>query len=464
MTVPKPATTQQAKRKAAKLLVRGLFKNDDDQPFELSDGQADIFNAIVYKQHRRTQIIAPTQYGKSSTIAMALNVRAKLYREQWAIVTGQQSKSMIIMEKVIQHAFDHPMFYNALDLDPSERLDRLKRHRTKEHITWSTGGGIRTFTADSKNRQRVKESLAGFGSPNIIEDEASLIPNDLQAMVLRMLGGHQGGYLYKIGNPFYRNHFYNTWHKDDYQKIFIDYHQGLAEDRYTDAFIDEMRDEPFFDVLYDCKFPDSQAVLDGGYRRIITPEEVEEATVSSELQPIGQARLGGDIGRGRNYSVFVVRWDNFAKVIDMNRDPDLMSQVARVEQYMDLYNVSGDRVFVDDVGVGGGVSDRLREKDIDVTAVKEGATANNKARYANLRAEMFWEAANWLKAGGRILQHEDLSQLAEIHYKEDSASRLKIEPKADMAKRGVPSPDVADAFSLTFAQAETLDERDYAFL
>ena len=38
-------------------------------------------------------------------------------------------------------------------------------------------------------------------------------------------------------------------------------------------------------------------------------------------------------------------------------------------------------------------------------------------------------------------------------YAYNAANALMLEPKADMKRRGIPSPDVADAFALTFAYA-----------
>lgn len=460
--------TNQVLRNLAKNLVRENFKDDRQEPFELSDGQADIFNSIVLKLHPRNQIIAPTQYGKSSVVAMALIVRTQKYRDDFAIVTGSEPKSQIIMEKVIQHTFDNERWYSRLELDPNEPLDRIRRQRTRKHLNWLGGGSIRTFTADARNRQRVKEALTGFGSPNIIEDEASLIPDDVQAMILRMLGGHAGGFLLKIGNPFYRNHFFRTSHSDKYINIFIDYHQGLREGRYTPEFIEEMRPEAFFDVLYECLFPTEDEINEAGWRRLITDTELEEAFADAELEiprPVGPARLGVDVAAGgKNFTVFILRYDNVMRLLEKNRDPDLMAQVARIEQYMGEYGIESQFVNVDDTGVGHGVGNRLAERDQVVNAVMEGASAFDNVKYKNKRAEMYWELGQWIKNGGKIVRHEGFYEITNINYKVDSSSRLQIEPKADMAKRGIQSPDVSDGASLTFGNGEVATADDFAIL
>lgn len=454
-------------RQTAKNTVRRYFKNDSGEPFELTDSQADIYLCIVIRTWLRIEVIASTQFGKSSVVAMALIIASTESHELFAIVTGSEPKSQIIMEKVIQHTFDHPKFTAKLELDANEPLDKLRRTRNKTHISWKGGGGIRTFTADARNRQRVKESLTGFGAKNVIEDEASLIPNDLQAMIMRMIGGYKDGFLFKIGNPFYRNHFLRTWNSDKYQHIFIDYHTALAEGRYTESFIDEMRDEAFFDVLYECLFPEDDEINESGWRRLLLDKDLESAFDNADLEvpgPKGPPRLGVDVAAGGdNFSAFVLRYDNVLWLLEKNRDPDLMSQVGRIEHYMKEFNIDGAYIGVDDVGVGHGVTNRLAERGIYVNAVKEGSSAVEKDKYANLRAENYWLAAQWVKGGGKIVKNGDFYQLGVVNYKEDSSSRLKIEPKADLAKRGIKSPDVADAVTLTFSNVPVFRASDIDF-
>jgi hypothetical protein len=89
---------------------------------------------------------------------------------------------------------------------------------------------------------------------------------------------------------------------------------------------------------------------------------------------------------------------------------------------------------------------------------KETDPATSKplaSEYLNLRAEVYSGkngVAVWIKSGGMLKPHKDWLQLTEVRYKKDSSGKTKIEPKEDMRKRGVESPDVADALALTFAK------------
>lgn len=438
--------------KTARQIVSYYFKDDEGNPWKLSNGQADIFLSIYLKRNNRIQIIAPTQYGKSSVIAMALILRSQTWSEPYAIVTGQEAKSQIIMEKVIQHTFDHPYLYGELEIDKYEPLDRIKRERSKKRLTWKCGGEIRTYTADAKNRKRVKESLTGFGAPNIIEDEASLIPDDLQSMILRMLGGRKGGFLMKIGNPFYRNHFKKTWDSDKYVKFIIDYEQALKEGRYTEEFIEEMKKEAFFEILYECKFPEEEELDSLGYRRLLADFEIENAKAVENHT--GEKRLGFDVGEGASESVGVLRSDSYAQVVHVSKIKDTMATTKAVIDVIEKYKLSPENVYPDATGVGAGLVDRLNEIEYEVTGIKWGAKAVDFEKFANLKAENYWKLREWIKQGGKIENHDGFNELYNIKFKVDTSGKIKIKSKEEMRKEGLPSPNFADAFALSFNESD----------
>jgi hypothetical protein len=72
------------------------------------------------------------------------------------------------------------------------------------------------------------------------------------------------------------------------------------------------------------------------------------------------------------------------------------------------------------------------------------------AKYANTRARLWGEMKDWLKHGSLpndLLLKTDLSAPT---FKFDAQHRIVLESKADMKKRGLRSPDAADALALTF--------------
>lgn len=111
-------------------------------------------------------------------------------------------------------------------------------------------------------------------------------------------------------------------------------------------------------------------------------------------------------------------------------------------------------INVDVIGLGAGVVDRLKELGLPVRGINVGeASATDSARYMRLRDELWFAAREWLaEKAVRLPVDEALAaQLVGPKYKITSGGKLQVESKDDMKKRGVRSPDRADAFCLTFA-------------
>jgi hypothetical protein len=123
-----------------------------------------------------------------------------------------------------------------------------------------------------------------------------------------------------------------------------------------------------------------------------------------------------------------------------------------------------DAVNIDVGGLGVGVYDRLRELGYsELHAVNFGGkptmpppldeNGNPAGGPLNRRSEMWSNLKEALEEGRFSLPDSDSLQadLVSPGYKFDSAGRLVLESKQDMRRRGLPSPDEADAVALCFA-------------
>jgi hypothetical protein len=120
------------------------------------------------------------------------------------------------------------------------------------------------------------------------------------------------------------------------------------------------------------------------------------------------------------------------------------------------------RMFIDVGGVGAGVCDRLREMGFDdiVTPVNFGSAPfappeEDHGGPANRRAEMWLKSRQWLQDPSGVSLPDSDSLQADAcgpGYRYDSRSRLLIEDKDSMRRRGMMSPDEWDAVALTFAE------------
>ena len=114
------------------------------------------------------------------------------------------------------------------------------------------------------------------------------------------------------------------------------------------------------------------------------------------------------------------------------------------------------------VGVGAGVVDQLVEAGYPALDMQAGAGSTDPAIYKNARAEWYWCLRKLFEDGLIDLDPDDdelAAQLGAIRYAYGSRGQIVIESKDDMRKRGMPSPDRADAVMLVLAKVN-LPSRD----
>lgn len=425
-----------------------------DEPVILTESQRKIFEIIVKRTPKYNHIISTTQFGKSEVVSMAVLLRAINFGEKWAVVAPSMSKAQIIMGNIRKHCFDNDIFKDQLNMDAKEK-DRLKREVSKSRLTFKQGGEIFVLSADNKNKSAAGESLLGFGAANIIVDESSLIDDDIYAKILRMLGGHKDHFLFEIGNPFHRNHFYRTSLDETYNRMVIDWRIAVKEGRLQQDFVDRMRKQFDFNVMYECKFPDVGEIDTDGWTTMFTENDILNAYRSEDIDTWGNPRLGIDISRaGGNFNVFVLRTGNFAKVLSKNTTENLMEVVGMGKSMAEKYGVLEENIFLDATGLGAGVYDRFLELGWNVNGVNLAERAINEEKYINIRAEAYFELLNWIKAGGMLKRDTDFLQLCDIRYKMRDNGKLKIIDKETLRKKNISSPDVADALMLTFTRPD----------
>lgn len=450
-----------------------LFNIENKPGNELiTEGQLHIFAAIILRIHKRTQIITSTQYGKSLWVACACIILTAVLGKKVAVVAPSKEKAKIIMRYYIEHMGDNYMFYTMLE--KHTRLDRLRQEENKERIILSNGGGIFIISTDEKNSKRNIESAMGQGAEIVIGDEYCLVSDNTEATIYRMLAGKGPEACYiKIGNPFYsappNSHFLKTWlQPETYHRIFIDYQQAIKEGRYGLDFIQEAKNKPLFDILYECLFPDLSVMDKDGYRLLVTPEKIKFGITPELMLDLMakereknngklkiKAKMGCDIAGGGDFNVRVVRWGKFAAVVGQNKNNDTMSNVEEIVSDMAKYGVQASDVNIDDIGIGRGVVDRLQELGHEVTGVSVGDPAMYEPdKFANLKAELCWTAKLWVEdEESRLDKREEWVQLTWLKYRTLSDRKVQIEAKAQLKSRTGASPDFAEAFYLTFYEA-----------
>jgi hypothetical protein len=198
--------------------------------------------------------------------------------------------------------------------------------------------------------------------------------------------------------------------------------------------------------------------------RISTPDLVITAR-REKVEPYGLLIVGVDpAGSGADRTSIAWRRGRRIERVESRRNLDTMEVAGLVKKI--IREDKPARVNIDVGGLGVGVYDRLIEQGESrrvVQAVNFGGKpveppplderGNPAGGPANRRAEMWSNLKKALEEGRVSLPDSDSLQadITSAGYKYNSAGQLLIESKQDMRKRGVPSPDEADAVALCFA-------------
>lgn len=202
--------------------------------------------------------------------------------------------------------------------------------------------------------------------------------------------------------------------------------------------------------------------IEEAQRRILPPAEPNE--------------LGVDVGAGGDASCTAHRLGPVVRIISEDHNPDTMQTCGKVVD--EMRTLKAKKVKVDEIGIGRGIVDRGVEQGEPFVGINAGAApicSNhdecrprldthddrcNKKRFLNLRAQLYWELRERFERGQVDLDPNDRATAAELvslRYKRTSKGQIQIESKDDAKRRGVPSPNRAEAVMLTFAEEPEVD-------
>lgn len=185
-------------------------------------------------------------------------------------------------------------------------------------------------------------------------------------------------------------------------------------------------------------------------RAIMSRSDIK-AAMSRTASQDGGVVVGADIARfGKDRTVFIKR--RGLQVVDVKilSGSDTQNTARVLRDFAD-----GGRIVVDDTGVGGGVTDKLRDMGLNVEAINFGARASDKKKYPDIISEMWFNLAEQLEEIGLPNDQELMTELASRNYSYTRDERRKVESKEEYKKRtGQRSPDKADALILCFYNNE----------
>ena len=212
--------------------------------------------------------------------------------------------------------------------------------------------------------------------------------------------------------------------------------------------------------LFKQEFPATpeEAFQTSGDEGFIHPSLVLEARHNEDIEAVG-ARVGAcDPARfGKDRTCIGYRQGRVFGAVEYYEGKDTM-EVARIcKDYLVKHGL--DRLFIDTNGLGAGVYDRLVEDGYQrvVRPCNFGAGAIQDDRYSNKRAECWGEMKEWFEDKPVQIPNMDVlhTDITSPGYSYDNKTRLKLESKDEMKKRGLNSPDAGDVLAMTFSEPVT---------
>ncbi len=132
--------------------------------------------------------------------------------------------------------------------------------------------------------------------------------------------------------------------------------------------------------------------------------------------------------------------------------PNTMDLVGVV---MDCYHKwKADMIVIDKTGIGQGVFDRLKDLGYNVRGVSFGEKSEDNM-FGNLKAEWHWRERKWLLSGGRLIRNTAWNEFEIVKYK-NKDGKIVIQPKEELFREGIMSPNVVDAAVLTNAISDSV--------
>ena len=419
--------------------VRGVFRQEPD-PWQI-----EFLDAIAAGE-RKLSIRSGHGVGKSTGAAWAMLWYLTTRFPVKVVVTAPTSAQLFdaLFAEVKRWINESPVAIRELYEVKSDRVS-LKAAPSE------------AFLSVRVSRPEQPEALQGIHSESVmlIADEASGVPEQVFEAAAGSMSGENACTIL-LGNPTRSSGFFFDTHNTMADQWWTRRVSCVDSPRVSDEYVKEMamrygEESNAFRVRVTGHFPlrdDDTAIplelVESAQRRDIIITDNEPTIWGLDVSRFGSDRSALCKRRGREV-IGIQTWQNL----------DLMQLTgAVVAEYESLQPRNQPvQINVDSIGLGGGVCDRLRELGLPAVGINTSESPSSKQTYTNLRAELWFKVKAFLEARDCALPKDDdlLAELVAAKYKFTSSGKMQLESKDQMRKRGLRSPDLADALCLTFA-------------
>lgn len=404
--------------------------------------------ALKKKASKTISVASGRGIGKSATISWVMLWFLFSFPDCQIPCTAPGSQQMYdVLWKEIA-LWIHRMPPNVRDL-----YDWESSHvRIKESpYTWFA----RAKTASKEN----PEALSGVHADHVLAlvDEASAVDDPIFEAAQGIFSSPDA-FMLMISNPTRRNgYFFRSHHTSRiaFQCFqFSSAETPLVDWELVNRYSDEGLNSDKYRVNIAGQFPNEDSIDDKSYVQLVNEKliKMERLADVTYRDPV----LGVDpSGEGDNETAYAVR-DNFIGAIAGTDMDSTSKSIARsVITLADKFRINPRNIVVDSFGTGADVSKELAlAMRWNVYSVNVGEKPDNDQdaeEFLNKRAEMYWKMKVWLEKGGVLMENRKLrEQILSIRFRRTLSGKIEIMPKKEMRRMGIPSPDMADAFAMTF--------------
>ena len=403
-----------------------------------------------------------------------------------AVEVSRRIGTVILCAREFQGSLDDSVY--QLLIETIERLGYADEFDILKSTITHKGTGAKFVFYGIKNNVTKIKSIQGVGVCWV--EEAEAVTKNSWDVLIPSIRGDKNAEIWISFNP-------KNILDDTYQRFIVHPPKDSIVLKANYDINPHFADTPLLADMLECKERDEDLyrhiwlgdpVADSELA-IIKPSWIEAAIDAHEklgFSAAGRRILGFDVAdEGDDANATVLRHGSVVTDMQQWRGQDVIYSADKVYLYAQEQNI--DRIVYDNIGVGAGVKAQFRRKNGKVQTLGFNAGGavykpdakytddkKNRDMFANIKAQAWWMVRDRFYKTWRAVHHGDSypedqlislsSSLHELEYLTaelsrpqvdyDQNGRVKVESKKDMKKRGIPSPNRADALVMAFAPVQ----------
>ena len=403
-----------------------------------------------------------------------------------AVEVSRRIGTVILCAREFQGSLDDSVY--QLLIETIERLGYTDEFDILKSTITHKGTGAKFVFYGIKNNVTKIKSIQGVGVCWV--EEAEAVTKNSWDVLIPSIRGDKNAEIWISFNP-------KNILDDTYQRFIVHPPKDSIVLKANYDINPHFADTPLLADMLECKERDEdlyrhiwlgEPVADSELA-IIKPSWIEAAIDAHEklgFSTAGRRILGFDVAdEGDDANATVLRHGSVVTDMQQWRGQDVIYSADKVYLYAQEQDI--DRIVYDNIGVGAGVKAQFRRKNGKVQTLGFNAGGavykpdakytddkKNRDMFANIKAQAWWMVRDRFYKTWRAVHHGDnypedqlislSGSLQELEYLTaelsrpqvdyDQNGRVKVESKKDMKKRGIPSPNRADALVMAFAPVQ----------